>query len=181
MDAEMPSDSTTPGAGWRDVAVDLVAPTQSEDRRRGFAGPRPDSKHLSSSARSFGVSRHLSSALLSRGIAVAAMLVGTFALVSSSAGATTAILYVASRGSTTRACAASATACATTGYALTEGTSGETIDVGAGTFDEQRLSLSYPVTIVGAGASSTTIDMIPFCAPDHVLDARVHHLKPLRP
>ncbi len=50
-------------------------------------------------------------------------------------------------------------ACATIGYALSQAPVGGTIDVGPGTFDESQLVIWNPVTIVGDGASETTIDV----------------------
>jgi len=81
------------------------------------------------------------------------------ALSAGSADAATTNLYVSASGSDVGGCGSAADACATVGYALTQGTAGDTINVGAGTFDENQMLLTYPVTIAGAGAGSTTIDV----------------------
>ena len=81
------------------------------------------------------------------------------------AGASGVTLSVTTAGHDVGNCQISA--CATVGYALAQGTSGDTINVGPGTFVEQTLVLSYPVTINGAGSSATTIDVSqhnPICA-----------------
>lgn len=78
-----------------------------------------------------------------------------------SAGATGSTLYVAIGGNNAGAnsCAVVTSPCATIGYALTQGASGDTISVGAGTFVEHQLFLTYPVSIEGAGAGNTTVDV----------------------
>jgi len=93
----------------------------------------------------------------------ASLLTGT--LMASPADASGVTLSVTLSGHDVGNCQVSA--CATVGYALTQGASGDTINVGPGTFVEQTLVLSYPVTIDGAGTSATTVDVSqhnPSCA-----------------
>ncbi|HLN15708.1 MAG TPA: hypothetical protein VK277_03040 [Acidimicrobiales bacterium] len=83
------------------------------------------------------------------------------------AGAVGTTLYVASTGTDTGNCQSMASPCATIGYALSQGSANDTIDVGPGTFTEETLVMSYPVTINGAGASNTIVDVSqhnPICA-----------------
>jgi hypothetical protein len=89
--------------------------------------------------------------------------IGVAATGTTAAGASGTVLYVATPadGGTNggaNTCTDPSTPCATIVYALSQGTAGDTITVGAGTFNESQLVLTYPVTIDGAGASSTTID-----------------------
>jgi Fibronectin type III domain len=85
------------------------------------------------------------------------------AIVASNAGASGEVLYVATPaqgGSDSgNTCTDEATPCATIGYALTQGVSGDSISVGAGTFDEAQLIPTYPVTIEGAGPTATIVDV----------------------
>ena len=97
-------------------------------------------------------------------IAGVIVLAGMAAIGAAPVGAATATLYVATSGTNSGNC--QTTACATIGYALTQGAAGDTISVGPGTFDESQLVLTYPVTIEGTGSGSTTIDVttpLPAC------------------
>jgi|GEM_PF-3097670 len=98
-------------------------------------------------------------------VVAAAATFGIATLTAVPAGASGTTLSVSTTGTDSGNCQSSP--CATIGYALTQGASGDTIDVGPGTFVEATLVLSYPVTINGAGAASTTVDVSqhnPACA-----------------
>jgi Fibronectin type III domain len=71
--------------------------------------------------------------------------------------AAAATLHVATGGTDTGNCQTSA--CATLSYALDQAPSGATIDVGSGTFTDHELLPVQPVTIVGAGAGTTTLNI----------------------
>jgi len=64
--------------------------------------------------------------------------------------------YVNTTGTDAGDCSVSA--CATIGYALSQSSSGDTINVAAGTYIESALTISVDVTIIGAGEASTIID-----------------------
>jgi hypothetical protein len=81
-----------------------------------------------------------------------------FAL-SQRASATANYGYVAITGVDAGTCGDASSPCRTIQYALSQVPVGGTIDVGPGTFDEPQLVLWNPVTIVGDGASETTIDV----------------------
>ena len=83
------------------------------------------------------------------------------AMPSLSAGASGTMLYVATGGSNsgTNTCAV-VTSCATIGYALTQGASGDVISVGAGTFVEHQLFLTYPVSIEGFGGKALNAPIV---------------------
>jgi len=84
-------------------------------------------------------------------------------------------LYVAIGGRDLgNGCTSAADPCATIGNALGNAPSGATIDVGAGTFDEKQLVVWNPVTIVGAGAGRTVLD-IGEANPDCTGDGFIQH------
>jgi hypothetical protein len=95
----------------------------------------------------------------------AALAVGvvSITLAAGAQASSTTTLYVASTGNDTNACTQSAP-CATITHALTVGASAYstsnavTISVGAGTFGGQLIP-TYPVSIEGAGAAATAIDV----------------------
>ena len=64
--------------------------------------------------------------------------------------------YVNTAGTDSGDCSVSA--CATIGYALSQSSSGDTINVAVGTYIESALTISVDVTIVGAGEATTIID-----------------------
>ena len=49
-------------------------------------------------------------------------------------------------------------ACGSIGYAIAQAGAGDGISIGAGTYNEHNLTITKDLTIIGAGASNTTID-----------------------
>lgn len=96
--------------------------------------------------------------LVGRGLAVAAAMiiagaaVGTMTVVAS--GTT---LYVATTGVDTGNCQTISAPCLTIGYTLSQASSGDTISIAAGTYDEDVL-VGLSVNLTGAGETSTIID-----------------------
>lgn len=66
--------------------------------------------------------------------------------------------YVSSSGSDSNDCLTSPTACRTIGGAIGKASSGDTISIAAGTYDENLTQLYKNMTLQGAGASQTIID-----------------------
>jgi len=81
-------------------------------------------------------------------------LLGAEALVALPAGAVTPIRYVAQGGSDTGTCTSQAAPCATVTYALSQASSGDTIEV-SGTIDD-NVTVSKSVTISGAHALASS-------------------------
>lgn len=96
---------------------------------------------------------------VSLGWAAVALLCVWLVVVSPLQAAPTATFYVdAATGSDGNACAAPGTACATIGAAVAKASSGDTIQIAAGTYNEHDIILNTELTLIGAGAGSTIVD-----------------------
>jgi hypothetical protein len=90
-------------------------------------------------------------------VMAAGAMIGSLAMVGGTAGASVNTLYVSMTGSDTNSCTTPATACATINHALGVAVAGDTVKVGAGTYD-QTVAITKPVRLEGAGATHTTIN-----------------------
>jgi hypothetical protein len=93
-------------------------------------------------------------------LAVLAVVLGSIVGVPGPAGAAGASLFVAIGGNDVGNCQASASPCATISYAVTQASTGDTINVGPGIFSDNVVIEGglTDLTISGAGSGSTIID-----------------------
>lgn len=100
-------------------------------------------------------SRLLAAGVAFWGICLAAWFIGAAALQAAPA----ATLYVnTATGSDGNACTSSGAPCATIAAAIDKASSGDTIQIAAGTYNEHDVQVSKELTLIGAGAGSTIVD-----------------------